>query len=247
MRGVTRGDGTRGEDVTSNVRTIRAVPLRLAGRAAGRRRGAGRGLPAARGLRAHQPRARGPGRAARSRIPATRRRGRCGTSTRARWPGEACRAGSISCVGAAAAPRSDSHAGTLRADAAVGAAGRAALAALRGHRRGGGVLPRVGRRRGGRSRSTPTASSSRSTTSPAARRWARRPSSRAGRVAFKFPAEQATTRLLRIEVNVGRTGAVDAVRRARARAPVGLDHPDGDAAQRTGDGAEGHPARRLSC
>ncbi|MCL4848587.1 MAG: NAD-dependent DNA ligase LigA [Acidobacteria bacterium] len=28
-RGVTRGDGVRGEDVTSNVRTIRAVPLRL--------------------------------------------------------------------------------------------------------------------------------------------------------------------------------------------------------------------------
>jgi DNA ligase (NAD+) len=29
VRGVTRGDGTRGEDVTSNVRVIRAVPLRL--------------------------------------------------------------------------------------------------------------------------------------------------------------------------------------------------------------------------
>ena len=29
VRGATRGDGTRGEDVTPNVRTIRAVPLRL--------------------------------------------------------------------------------------------------------------------------------------------------------------------------------------------------------------------------
>ena len=29
-RGATRGDGTRGEDVTANVRTIRAIPLRLA-------------------------------------------------------------------------------------------------------------------------------------------------------------------------------------------------------------------------
>jgi DNA ligase (NAD+) len=29
IRGVTRGDGFRGEDVTSNVRTIRSVPLRL--------------------------------------------------------------------------------------------------------------------------------------------------------------------------------------------------------------------------
>jgi DNA ligase (NAD+) len=29
VRGVTRGDGFRGEDVTSNVRTIRAIPLAL--------------------------------------------------------------------------------------------------------------------------------------------------------------------------------------------------------------------------
>jgi DNA ligase (NAD+) len=36
VRGVTRGDGIRGEDVTSNVRTIRAVPLRLAGQVPGR-------------------------------------------------------------------------------------------------------------------------------------------------------------------------------------------------------------------
>lgn len=36
VRGVTRGDGFRGEDVTSNVRTIRAIPLRLTGRAPGR-------------------------------------------------------------------------------------------------------------------------------------------------------------------------------------------------------------------
>ena len=35
-RGVTRGDGTRGEDVTANVRTIRAVPLCLKGTASGR-------------------------------------------------------------------------------------------------------------------------------------------------------------------------------------------------------------------
>jgi DNA ligase (NAD+) len=33
VRGATRGDGTRGEDVTSNVRTIRSIPLRLRGAA----------------------------------------------------------------------------------------------------------------------------------------------------------------------------------------------------------------------
>ncbi len=31
VRGATRGDGVRGEDVTTNVRTIRAIPLRLRG------------------------------------------------------------------------------------------------------------------------------------------------------------------------------------------------------------------------
>jgi DNA ligase (NAD+) len=36
VRGATRGDGVRGEDVTSNVRTIRAVPLSLRGAPAGR-------------------------------------------------------------------------------------------------------------------------------------------------------------------------------------------------------------------
>nr|VFK47349.1 MAG: DNA ligase (NAD+) [Candidatus Kentron sp. TC] len=35
-RGATRGDGSRGEDITQNVRTIRAVPLRLLGKGAPR-------------------------------------------------------------------------------------------------------------------------------------------------------------------------------------------------------------------
>ena len=36
LRGATRGDGARGEDVTPNVRTIRAIPLSLRGAPAGR-------------------------------------------------------------------------------------------------------------------------------------------------------------------------------------------------------------------
>src|SRR3954467_15532427 len=36
LRGATRGDGSRGEDVTANVRTIRAIPLRLRGRSTSR-------------------------------------------------------------------------------------------------------------------------------------------------------------------------------------------------------------------
>jgi DNA ligase (NAD+) len=36
VRGATRGDGSRGEDVTANVRTIRAIPLKLRGGSPGR-------------------------------------------------------------------------------------------------------------------------------------------------------------------------------------------------------------------
>ncbi len=36
VRGATRGDGVRGEEVTSNVRTIRAIPLKLRGKHASR-------------------------------------------------------------------------------------------------------------------------------------------------------------------------------------------------------------------
>src|SRR3954452_10737919 len=36
VRGATRGDGTRGEEVTTNVRTIRAIPLSLRGAPGGR-------------------------------------------------------------------------------------------------------------------------------------------------------------------------------------------------------------------
>ena len=36
MRGATRGDGVRGEEVTQNVRTVRAIPLSLRGGPKGR-------------------------------------------------------------------------------------------------------------------------------------------------------------------------------------------------------------------
>ena len=72
IRGATRGDGVRGEDVTANVRTIRSIPLVLRGAPAGPLRSTRRGVSPARVLRADQPGARGRRRAA-LRQPAQRR------------------------------------------------------------------------------------------------------------------------------------------------------------------------------
>ena len=239
VRGVTRGDGTRGEDVTSNVRVIRAIPLRLHGGPAGPIEVRGEiYLPRA-VVRAHQPRARGR-RGAALRQSAQRRRRHDADARSARWwqrrglsafvyqlvaPGER----------GARAPCRDA-----RGAAALAAAGRAALAALRRDRRarsrsarsggssGAGLPVRHRRRRdqGGR---------------PGAARAARRRrrSFRAGRWRSSSRRSRRRRRCGRIAVNVGRTGRGHAVRRARAGVPRRIDHLDGDAAQRRGCRSQG--------
>ena len=205
IRGVTRGDGFRGEDVTSNVRTIRAIPLVLADAPADRLEVRGEVYlprPAFERLNREREERDEP-------VFANPRNAAAGTM-RQLDPRQVARRGLGAFVYQLIAP-----------PGVVPARHSEALARLRGwglpvesHWRVcagvDAVLAyceewREARHRlpfdtdgvviklddlGLRARVGATAKFP---------RWA---------VAFKFPAEQATTRLLRIEVNVGRTGAV---------------------------------------
>ena len=75
VRAATRGDGATGEDVTANLRTIRAVPLASARRGAEAARGARRGVHAAGRASSGSTHARSARRASSSSIRATRRPG----------------------------------------------------------------------------------------------------------------------------------------------------------------------------
>jgi DNA ligase (NAD+) len=224
VRGATRGDGGRGEDVTANVRTIRAIPLALRGgptgrievrgevylprasfarlnrereerdeplfanprnAAAGTMRNLDPALVAKRGLSAFIYQAMRADRASPAAVPST----------------------PSSATGSRTAPTADTHAAMLTALAEWGlpvephwrrCSGIEAVAAFCDEwadRRQAlefdtdGVVIKVDdlvlRERLGATAKFP--------------RWA---------TAFKFPAQQAHTTILRIKVNVGRTGAV---------------------------------------
>ena len=200
-RGVTRGDGVRGEDVTANVRAIHAVPLRLKGDAAGRVEVRGEVyLPRRRFDEINRERSE-----AGETVFANPRNAAAGT-IRNLDPALVARRG-LSAFFYQVSGGTTSHAltlGQLRSwglpveshwlacedvDAVV------AFCDAWADRRQtldfdtDGVVIKVAdadaRRQLGSTSKFP--------------RWA---------VAFKFPAEQATTTLLRIDVNVGRTGAV---------------------------------------
>ena len=172
VRGATRGDGVRGEDVTANVRTIRAIPLSLRGGPPGRIEVRGEVYLPRAVVRPHQPEREEDGEP----LFANPRNAAAGTM-RNLDPSLVARRGlaafvyQLSCRRAGDARRcrperrrlARRHAEPLET-AQVGPAGRAALAALRRHRRGHRVLPATGPTAGRRSSSTPTASSSRSTT-----------------------------------------------------------------------------------
>ena len=207
VRGVTRGDGVLGEDVTTNVRTIRAIPLRLSGAAPPVVEVRGEVyFPRADFARVNEERE-----AAGEPLFANPRNAAAGTL-------RTLDSGAVSKRGlraflyqvvtpAGAPPASDTHAGMLDQLRGWGLP-------VEPHRRLCADLDAVIAycdewRDARHSLSFETDGvviklndlAMRATLGATAKfpRWA---------VAFKFPAEQARTRLLKIAVNVGRTGAV---------------------------------------
>jgi len=203
-RGVTRGDGVRGEDVTGNVRTIRAIPLRLKGETPGTLEVRGEVyLPRASFDRVNRERED-----AEEPVFANPRNAAAGTM-RSLDPSVVARRGLSAFVYQAAAGDSGpaEHAAALRRMRDLGLPvephwrecdGIEAVVAYCGewdtrrHTLGfdtDGVVVKVNdlalRARLGATNKFP--------------RWA---------TAYKFPAQQARTRLKEIAVNVGRTGAV---------------------------------------
>ena len=228
VRAATRGDGATGEDVTANVRTIRAVPLQLRGRGAGAARSARRGVHAVGRLRADERTRARTRRQDCSSIRAMPRPAACASSIRAsrrsgRWT---CSSTASARSRAARARRASQRAAgsAARLGAAHLPGGRASCSGVRGcwatttdigARRAtlpyqiDGVVYKVDRRARLQERSATCRAR------------------RAGRMAHKFPAEEATTRA------------------ARRRVP-GRAHRRADAggAARTGAGRRRHGQQR---
>jgi len=205
VRGVTRGDGFRGEDVTSNVRTIRAIPLALAQPVPGRLEIRGEVyLPRAAFDRVNREREERD-----EPVFANPRNAAAGTM-RNLDPSEVARRGlSAFTYQVLGPPRvvPGRHADTLALLRRWG------LPVERNWQRCvgvGEVLAYCGKWEDARRalqfdtdgvvvKLDDMALREKAGATSKFPRWA---------IAFKFPAEQATTKLLRIDVNVGRTGAV---------------------------------------
>jgi DNA ligase (NAD+) len=205
VRGVTRGDGFRGEDVTSNVRTIRAIPLALSSPAPGRLEVRGEVfMPRAAFERVNREREE------REEPVFANPRNAAAGAMRTLDPREVARRGLSAVVYQMIAPPDvvpARHADVLERLREWGLPVEAHWQRCRGVDE---VLAYCGRWQEER-RSLPfdtdgvvvkvdeLALRERAGATSKFPRWA---------IAYKFPAEQATTRLLRIDVNVGRTGAV---------------------------------------
>ena len=244
VTGATRGDGSEGEDVTANIKTLKDVPHRLKGKS----------VPAVCEVRGEVymtkhglPRAQqAPGR---SRRPGIRQ----SAQLRRRL---AAADGSVDhrlaaarllrlCLG-----RDERDAGrdAVRHDQMVRRLRLHDQSADQNLPLGRGTAGVPSRDRGAaraRSTTTSTASSTRSTASTGRSVWASSRARRAGRSRTNFPAEQAPTVLKDIDIQVGRTGALDAGGQARAGDGRRRRGAERDAAQRRRDRAARRPHRRY--
>jgi hypothetical protein len=122
VRGATRGNGTVGENITQNIRTIRDIPLRLrGGRRPGTARDPGRGVLPAVGLPRDERAARGGGRAG------LRQSAQCGGGRAAAAGCAAHGAAAAALLRLPGAGRPRRRRGPARADAAGGAGPAAAV------------------------------------------------------------------------------------------------------------------------
>ena len=179
VRGATRGDGTTGEDVTANLRTIRVDPGPTVG--AGHGRGPRRGLHAEGRVRADQRRARG-GRPAALRQPAQQRRRLAAPE----GPGGHREPAAVGLVLPAARGRRevgplDPRSRRPSTGSRPSASRSTRIARPDSTSRASSPSPSAGARRATTCRTRPTASSSRSTGSTSRSGWAWSAGRRAGR------------------------------------------------------------------
>ena len=233
----TRGDGRTGEDVTPNVRTIDDGPGPADRRRRPRRCSRCAARCSSRSTAFADAQRRRWSRRARRRSPtrATPPPARCGRRTRGSPPAAPLRHGRARHRRPARASTPTSAVRGLRAAARLGAAGQRPVT------RWSTTSPGVQRRTSSTTASTGTTSSTRSTAS-----WSRSTRSRCSAgsarprraprwaIAFKYPPEEVTTKLLDIRVNVGRTGRVT---------PFGVMEPVHGGRL---DGRHGHAAQRQT-
>ena len=136
------------------------------------------------------------------------------------------------------------HLESLASVAEVRLPGQPAHRIVRQHRRRHRLLQQLGQEAATICPTRPTAWSSRSTTSTSASGWATTSKAPRWVVAYKFAAEQALTKLLSIELQVGKTGTLTPVAHLEPVKLAGTTVKPGQPAQRRRDRPQGHPRRR---